>query len=122
MKLNLVKRNEHWDGAVFFSYLERFHIPLDKKIKTFLRGMTMKLSIGTALSHKAALLILDEATAGLDPVAREEIPDVLLEFVEDEGNSEGNSVVGLGLFFVSSAIVTPSISEKNYNTERKGQA
>lgn len=118
MKLNLVKRNEHWDSAVFFSYLERFHIPLDKKIKTFLRGMTMKLSIGAALSHKAALLILDEATAGLDPVAREEIPDVLLEFVEDEGNS----VVGLGLFFVSSAIVTPSISEKNYNTERKGQA
>lgn len=78
---------EHWDGAVFFSYLERFHIPLDKKIKTFSRGMTMKLSIGAALSHKAALLILDEATAGLDPVAREEILDVLLEFVEDEGNS-----------------------------------
>lgn len=77
----------HWDGAVFFSYLERFHIPLDKRIKTFSRGMTMKLSIGVALSHKATLLILDEATAGLDPVAREEILDVLLEFVEDESNS-----------------------------------
>lgn len=78
---------EHWDSAMFFSYLERFHIPLDKKIKTFSRGMTMKLSIGVALSHKATLLILDEATAGLDPVAREEILDVLLEFVEDERNS-----------------------------------
>lgn len=78
---------EHWDSTMFFSYLERFHIPLDKKIKTFSRGMTMKLSIGVALSHKATLLILDEATAGLDPVAREEILDVLLEFVEDERNS-----------------------------------
>lgn len=78
---------EHWDSAMFFSYLDRFHIPLDKKIKTFSRGMTMKLSIGVALSHKATLLILDEATAGLDPVAREEILDVLLEFVEDERNS-----------------------------------
>lgn len=77
----------HWDSKMFFSYLERFHIPLDKKIKTFSRGMTMKLSIGVALSHKATLLILDEATAGLDPVAREEILDVLLEFVEDESNS-----------------------------------
>ena len=49
--------------------------------------MTMKLSISVALSHKAKLLILDEATAGLDPVAREELLDVLLEFVEDEGHS-----------------------------------
>lgn len=78
---------EHWDSVVFSSYLERFHIPTNKKIKTFSRGMTMKLSISIALSHKATLLILDEATAGLDPVVREEILDVLLEFVEDEGNS-----------------------------------
>lgn len=78
---------EHWDSVIFSSYLERFHIPLNKKIKTFSRGMTMKLSISVALSHKATLLILDEATAGLDPVVREEILDVLLEFVEDESNS-----------------------------------
>lgn len=49
--------------------------------------MTMKLSISSALSHKARLLILDEATAGLDPVVREEILDLLLEFVENEENS-----------------------------------
>lgn len=77
----------HWDAALFFSYLERFGIPKDKKIKTFSRGMTMKLSISVALSHKATLLILDEATAGLDPVVREEILDVFLEFVENEENS-----------------------------------
>ncbi|NCC08360.1 MAG: ABC transporter ATP-binding protein [Clostridia bacterium] len=78
---------ENWDGALFLAYLERFHIPADKKIKTFSRGMTMKLSISSALSHKAKLLILDEATAGLDPVVREEILDLLLEFVENEENS-----------------------------------
>lgn len=83
--LNDIYKN--WDRGLFFSYLERFHIPTNKKIKTFSRGMTMKLSISVALSHKAKLLILDEATAGLDPVIREEILDVFLEFVEDENNS-----------------------------------
>lgn len=77
----------NWDKDLFFSYLEKFKIPSDKKIKTFSRGMTMKLSIGVALSHKARLLILDEATAGLDPVVREEILDTFLDFVEDENNS-----------------------------------
>lgn len=78
---------EKWDSELFFTYLERFYIPTNKKIKTFSRGMTMKLSISVALSHRARLLILDEATAGLDPVVREEILDVFLEFVEDESNS-----------------------------------
>lgn len=77
----------NWDKDLFFSYLEKFKIPSNKKIKTFSRGMTMKLSISIALSHKAKLLILDEATAGLDPVVREEILDTFLDFVEDENNS-----------------------------------
>lgn len=77
----------NWDKSLFFSYLEKFKIPNDAKIKTFSRGMTMKLSISIALSHKARLLILDEATAGLDPVVREEILDTFLNFVEDENNS-----------------------------------
>lgn len=78
---------KNWDKDLFFSYLKKFKIPSDKKIKTFSRGMTMKLSISIALSHKAKLLILDEATAGLDPVVREEILDTFLDFVEDENNS-----------------------------------
>ncbi|MDO5294532.1 MAG: ABC transporter ATP-binding protein [bacterium] len=88
-KLEKVLRDiyTNWDKELFFSYLEKFKIPTTKKIKTFSRGMTMKLSISVALSHKARLLILDEATAGLDPVVREEILDTFLEFVEDENNS-----------------------------------
>lgn len=77
----------NWNVDMFFSFLDRFHLPQNKKIKTFSRGMTMKLSISVALSHNAKLLILDEATSGLDPVVREEILDVFLEFVEDENNS-----------------------------------
>lgn len=88
-KLEKVLRDIYinWDKELFFSYLEKFKIPSNKKIKTFSRGMTMKLSISIALSHKARLLILDEATAGLDPVVREEILDLFLDFVEDENNS-----------------------------------
>lgn len=78
---------ENWDSKLFSTYMERFDIPINGKIKTFSRGMTMKLSISISLSHKAKLLILDEATAGLDPVMREEILDVFLDFVEDENNS-----------------------------------
>ncbi|MBQ6888722.1 MAG: ABC transporter ATP-binding protein [Lachnospiraceae bacterium] len=78
---------KNWDKEAFYQLLSRFDIPYDKKIKTFSRGMTMKLSIGVALSHKARLLILDEATAGLDPVVREEILDIFLEFIEDENNA-----------------------------------
>lgn len=72
----------NWDKELFEGLLERFDIPNNKKIKTFSRGMLMKLSIGAALSHKAKFLILDEATAGLDPVIREEILDVFLEYIE----------------------------------------
>ncbi len=78
---------ENWDRQLFLSYLSRFNIPDNKRIKTLSRGMTMKLSISVALSHGSRFLVLDEATAGLDPVVREEVLDVFLEFVEDENNS-----------------------------------
>ncbi len=77
----------NWEKQVFYAYIDRFKLPANKKLKTFSRGMSMKLSLCVALSHGAKLLILDEATAGLDPVVREEILDVFLEFVEDENNS-----------------------------------
>lgn len=78
---------KNWDSEVFNHYLKKFGIDTKKKIKTFSRGMTMKFALAVALSHGAKLLILDEATAGLDPVAREEILDILLDFVSNEENS-----------------------------------
>lgn len=76
-----------WDDALFQHYLKRFHLLPDQKIKSYSRGMTMKLAIAAALSHHPQLLILDEATSGLDPVMRDEMLDVFLEFVEDESHS-----------------------------------
>jgi len=78
---------QNWDDALFRGYLERFRLPPEQKIKHYSRGMSMKLAIAAALSHHPQLLILDEATSGLDPIMREEILDVFLEFVQDEQNS-----------------------------------
>ncbi|MCM1221692.1 MAG: ABC transporter ATP-binding protein [Lachnospiraceae bacterium] len=75
-----------WDNALFQKYLEDFHLP-KQKIKDYSRGMTMKLAIAAALSHHPQLLILDEATSGLDPVMRDEMLDVFLEFVQEESHS-----------------------------------
>jgi len=78
---------ETWDGALFRQYLNDFHLPVRLKIKNFSKGMTMKLALAVALSHHPKLLVLDEATSGLDPVMRDEILDVFLEFVQEEDHS-----------------------------------
>ncbi len=83
----LSKIYENWDTNLFFEYCEKFKLPKNKIIKEFSRGMKMKLSITAALSHHPKLLILDEATSGLDPIAREEILDLLLDFIQDEDYS-----------------------------------
>lgn len=76
-----------WDEALFYQYLNRFKLPADKLTKEYSRGMKMKLSIATALSHHPKLLVLDEATSGLDPVVRNEILDLFLEFIQNEDHS-----------------------------------
>ena len=88
-KLNnvLTRIYKNWEDKTFFEYIEKFNLPKTKKIKNFSKGMKMKLSISVALSHNAELLILDEATSGLDPIVRDDILDILLEFVQDEKKS-----------------------------------
>lgn len=76
-----------WDAAAFFAYLDRFALPRGKKIKDFSRGMRQKFALAVALSHGADVLVLDEPTAGLDPVARDEILDILYDFMQDERRS-----------------------------------
>lgn len=76
-----------WDNSLFQKYLEDFHLPMKQKMKHYSKGMTMKLAIAAALAHHPELLILDEATSGLDPVMRDEMLDVFLEFVQEENHS-----------------------------------
>lgn len=78
---------QNWDSQLFHEYLEKFKLPEKKSIKEFSRGMKMKLSLAAALAHHPKLLILDEATAGLDPVVRDEILDEFLGFIRDEEHS-----------------------------------
>ncbi|MBO4514350.1 MAG: ABC transporter ATP-binding protein, partial [Lachnospiraceae bacterium] len=78
---------ESWDNALFQSYLDRFQLPYKKKFSQFSKGMKMKLQIASALSHGAKLLIMDEATTGLDPVVRNEFLDLFLEFIQEENHS-----------------------------------
>lgn len=76
-----------WDNSMYQRYLKHFNIPLNKPIGSFSKGMKMKLSIICAMAHKPKLLILDEATTGLDPVARDEVLNLFLEFIQDEEHS-----------------------------------
>ena len=78
---------EGWDDARYEQYLERFQLPARKKVGQFSKGMKMKLQIALALSHGAELLVMDEATTGLDPVVRNEILEIFLEYLQDEGHS-----------------------------------
>lgn len=77
----------NWSQNEFKKWAERFDLPMNSKSGSFSRGMKMKLSIATALSHRAELLVLDEATGGLDPMVRDEILDVFNRFAEDENHT-----------------------------------
>lgn len=77
----------NWNTDLFEQYINKFKIPKDRIVKELSNGMKMKLSIAVALSHDAKLLILDEATSGLDPVIRDEILDIFLEFIQKEDHT-----------------------------------
>ncbi|MDE6154912.1 MAG: ABC transporter ATP-binding protein, partial [Eubacterium sp.] len=87
--INKILKNiyHQWNEENFFNYCDELSLPINKKIKDFSRGMKMKLSIASVLSHNAKLLILDEPTSGLDPVVRDEILDIFYDFTRDESHS-----------------------------------
>lgn len=87
--LNIILKTmfKKWNSNLFYEYIKRFNLPTKKKIGTFSKGMKMKLQIAVGLSHEAELLIMDEATSGLDPVVRSEMLDIFLEYLQDETHS-----------------------------------
>jgi len=85
-----------WNESRFYGLLEKLSISRDKFIKEYSRGMKMKLSIAAALSHDSRILIMDEATSGLDPIVREEILDMFMDFIQNENHS----------IFISSHIIS----------------
>lgn len=86
-KFHSMLYGRYWKKEIFDKLIKRFSLPMDKKISSFSRGMKMKLSLSIALGHDPDLLLLDEATSGLDPVARDDILDILFEFIQNENKS-----------------------------------
>lgn len=78
---------ESWDAELYESYLARFALPREKNFKDYSRGMRMKLAIAVALAHRPEVLLLDEATAGLDPIVRDEVLEIFNEFTREEDHS-----------------------------------
>ena len=77
----------NWDAGDYTAFCRKFDLPPDKKYKDYSAGMQRKLCIAVALAHQPKLLLLDEATNGLDPVVRDEVTDILLDFARDEEHS-----------------------------------
>ena len=75
---------KNWDSKLFYKYLKDFDIKDNQILKTMSKGMRKKVEIATALSHHPKLLILDEATSGLDPIVRNEVLELFLNFASDE--------------------------------------
>ena len=78
---------KNWDDNTFLQYIKDFELPMKNKIKSLSKGMKMKFSLAVALAHKAELIIMDEPTAGLDPVFRSELLDILYNIIQDENVS-----------------------------------
>lgn len=87
MKKIIASFYKGWSDKIFNKYLKTFDLDPKKKIKNLSKGMKMKFSLALALSHNAELIIMDEPTAGLDPVFRREILDILYDLIQDENKS-----------------------------------
>ncbi|NFV12766.1 ABC transporter ATP-binding protein [Clostridium sporogenes] len=87
MKKIIAPFYKEWSDKTFNKYLKTFDLDPKKKIKNLSKGMKMKFSLALALSHNADLIIMDEPTAGLDPVFRREILDILYDLIQDENKS-----------------------------------
>lgn len=74
---------DRWDAKTYYAYLDKFELEREKKVSDLSRGMKIKLMLAVALSHDAKILILDEPTSGLDPAMRDELVDMILDFMED---------------------------------------
>lgn len=87
--IDLILKNtyKNWDSQLFYKYCTDWELPINKSMKQLSKGMKMKVSIASALAHHPKLLILDEATSGLDPISRNDILDIFLEFIQDENHS-----------------------------------
>ena len=94
----------NWDAAAYTDYCKRFDLPQKKKYSEYSTGMKMKQCLAVALSHHPKLLLLDEATSGLDPIIRDELIDLLLDFVRDEDHA----ILISSHIVKSSAIRSPS--------------
>ena len=86
-KMHSLLYKDHWEKGTFYEFVEKFALPTNIPIKTFSRGMKMKLGLALAMSHGAETLILDEPTSGLDPVVRDDFLDILLDFIQDENHT-----------------------------------
>lgn len=73
-----------WDSDKFNELIQQFELPTNRQVKDFSRGMKMKVAISMALAHDSRLLILDEATAGMDVSGREEVLDILDDYIGEE--------------------------------------
>ena len=84
--INTIMSNvyKNWDSHLFYEYLKKFNISESQTLKTMSKGMRKKVENATYLAHHPKLLILDEATSGLDPIVRSDVLDILLDFIQDD--------------------------------------
>ena len=87
MKSIIAPAYSAWDDNIFNKYMERFSLDPVQKISTLSKGMRMKFSLALALSHNAELLIMDEPTSGLDPLVRNQLLDIMREYMNEGGRS-----------------------------------